>query len=141
MNRILVVEDDDEQLKLLEANIKAKDRVVLVARNAPDATERIDKEALDLIVADLRMDVDGRPDKEAGLAVLRSAKKRDRDLQVIIVTNYATPEISKAAMEEGAFEFLERNPTSIDFWPMLRAKANLALKFRKLLKGSHDLDG
>jgi DNA-binding NtrC family response regulator len=121
---------------LLEANIEGKDRVVLVARNAPQAKKHIDSESLDLIVADLRMGVEGRPDKEAGLEVLRFAIHQDRDLQVIIVTNYATPEISKAAMAEGAFEFLDRNPTSIDFWPMLRAKVDLALKLRRLLRGA-----
>jgi len=135
MSRILLAEDDDEQLRLLDVNIRSNDRVIVVARNAPEAKEHINRGELDLIVADLRMDVDGRPDKEAGLAVLRAAKRQDRDLQVIIVTNYATPEISKAAMEEGAFEFLDRNPVSIDFWPMLRAKVDLAIRFRNLLQG------
>ena len=145
MIRILIVDDNPEQLNLLDVNVRKVAREmalaktahwepeIVLATNTAEAEEIIRCQAFDLIVADLRMVLNDKPEKVAGLVILDLARKLDPNTPVIIVTNYSTPEVSKTAMDHGAFEFLDRNPASIDFWPMLRAKVRWALTHRELL--------
>ena len=133
MNTILLMEDSPEQLYLLRRNTEAAGREILIARSVAEAEKLLEQQEIDVVVADLRIEEGANVAKDAGLSVLKAAKLKDDAIQVILVTNYAIPEISKAAMDGGAFDFLDRNPSGVDFWPMLRAKVNLALRYRELL--------
>lgn len=132
MIRVLIFEDNPDQLHLLRRNIEGEGREVLVADNLHVAEDYLNL-GPDVVVADIRYDRGGQLDKEAGLKLLDLAKANDKTVQVILVTNYASPETSKRAMEHGAFDVLDRNPTGLDFWAMLRAKVRLALHYRELM--------
>lgn len=132
MARILIFEDNPDQLHLLRRNIEGEGREILVADNPQTAADHLSLNP-DVVVADIRYDRGGQVDKEAGLKLLDLAKAHDEAVQVILVTNYASPETSRRAMEHGAFDVLDRNPTGLDFWAMLRAKVRLALHYRELM--------
>jgi DNA-binding NtrC family response regulator len=129
MKTILVVDDSDEQRFLLAKNAAYVAQEVLEAAGVRPAVEILEREDVDLVVVDLKLG----NDVTAGLALLKHAKLKDDAIQVIIVTNFATPGISRQAMEGGAFDFMDRNPSGVDFYPLLRGKMELAVHYRKLL--------
>jgi DNA-binding NtrC family response regulator len=133
VNRILIVEDTPSQAHVLRRQIDEADREIESARSVAEAIEKLAGTEFDLVIADLR--IKGLPDnKQAGLDVLRAVKQLRESIQVIIVTNYATPELSEEAMKLGAFDVLDRNPSPVGFSGMLRAKIRLALEHRRLMQ-------
>ena len=132
MVQVLIFEDNADQLHLLQSNIAGEGRKILVARDLEQAKGLLNLRP-DLVVADIRYERGGQLDKAAGLKLLDLAKANDETVQVILVTNYASLESSRTAMERGAFDILDRNPTGLDFWAILRAKVRLALHYRELI--------
>jgi DNA-binding NtrC family response regulator len=128
MKRILVVDDNRELQWLYREAAGGPGRTVTTAGSMDEALTAIAGETFDVVVADLRME-----SRLTGLEVLKAAKRKDRGTQVIVVTVYATPEVSVEAMKEGAFDFLPRNSPAIDFPKMLEFKIDLALEFRAAL--------
>jgi CheY-like chemotaxis protein len=138
MVQVLIFDDNPDQLHLLRRHIEGEGRELLAAGSVPEAVELLKRHSPGLVVADIRFGRGGQLDKEAGLELLELAKAKDNTIQVILVTNYASPEISRKAMEQGAFDILDRTPTGLDFWAMLRAKVKLALHYRELLLRDRD---
>jgi CheY-like chemotaxis protein len=132
MARILIFEDNPDQMHLLRRNLEGEEREVVAVDSLQEAEKSLASDP-DVIVADLRYDRGGRLDKEAGLKLLDLARAKNNTVQVILVTNYASPDSSRRAMESGAFDVLDRNPTGLDFWAMLRAKVRLAVHYRQLM--------
>jgi DNA-binding NtrC family response regulator len=126
MAKILVVENEPSLREDLEWAVQGSGREVATAQNAKEALQRIGEEDFDVIVTDLRMET-----VDAGLEVLKAAKTKDIDTQVIVCTAYGSPEISVKTMGEGAFDYLERNSPGTDFLEMIRHKVALALTFRE----------
>jgi DNA-binding NtrC family response regulator len=133
---VLILEDNPNQMHLLRQNIAGEGREILTADSLQEAKEHLKRDP-DVVVADLRIEQQGEVDKEAGLKVLNLARAKDSTIQVILVSNYTSPDVSRKAMEEGAFDVLDRNPTGLDFWAMLRAKVRLALHYRQLMRREH----
>jgi len=131
LTSILVVDDDPQKLSLLSKAAKTVPAEVWEANSFEEALVVLREKELDLVVADLDLSCTNRNE---GLNLLDVAKQRDETTQVIIVTNYSTPETSRAAMAMGAFDFMDRNPSGVDFFPLLRAKMKLAVRFRELLR-------
>ncbi len=129
MVKILVVDDVPEHRHQLVNAIRESGREVQAAASRAEGEDRIEHEDFDVVVTDLRME-----DKRDGLAVLKAARRKDPTTQVIFVSQYGTPELSAEVMRSGAIDFLERNPSAIDFWTMLDCKVKLAIEFRRLLK-------
>lgn len=128
MNRILVVDNEAELRELYRLAVQGDDREVAEASDEATAVELLRSQRFDVIVVDLRMER-----KDSGLAVLKAAKEVERSTQVIVVTVYGTPEVSVEVMNLGAFDYLQRNSPALDFFPVLRHKINLALRFRAAL--------
>jgi len=128
MARILVVENNPDQRNDLEWAVQGPDREVFTAENAQDALRKIAEQSFDVIVTDLKMETE-----QSGLEVLKAAKEKDVRTQVIMVTAYGNKAISVETMRMGAFDYQERNAPGTDFLEMVRAKTDLALKFRTAL--------
>ena len=139
MSRILIFEDKPNQLFLLRRALEGAGSEILAAEDLPEAERILATTEVDLVVADVRWERGNQIDKEAGLKLLARVKEKDASVQVILVTAYASPEIGASAMEGGAFDILDRTPVGLDFWAMLKAKVELALRYRTLLRGGHGL--
>src|SRR2546427_10149625 len=97
----VLVGDDERKLGRLVSEALARDgHAVTRAGGGRAAWAELQKEALEIVVADLRMpDVDG-------LAVLQAARARIPPAEGILMTAHATAESAVAAMKAGAADYL-----------------------------------
>ena len=101
--KILVVDDEPDMLRLLSMIIKEKTPYEVTTTNNPlEALELAKKGSFDLLVADLKM-----PGLN-GIELLESVKRFDEDIPTIIITAYGTVEAAVETMHKGAFDFITK---------------------------------
>ncbi|MFW6284298.1 MAG: response regulator, partial [Desulfosalsimonas sp.] len=94
---ILVVDDQTDLLMGLERTLAMEfDCRVLIAEDGPRALELLEKEPVDVVLADICM-----PDMN-GIELLKRIKEADASISVIIMTAYGTIETAVQAIQEGA---------------------------------------
>lgn len=101
--KILIVDDEPDMLRLLSMIIKEKTPYEVTTTNNPlEALELAKKGGFDLLVADLKM-----PGLN-GIELLESVKRFDEDIPTIIITAYGTVEAAVETMQKGAFDFMTK---------------------------------
>ena len=101
--RLLIVDDEPDMLKLLSMIIREKTPYVAVTTNNPlEALEFAKKGGFDLVIADLKM-----PGLD-GIELLDAIKKADEEIPGIIMTAYGTVESAMETMRKGAFDFITK---------------------------------
>ena len=100
--KVLLVDDEQDFLDALSERMRARDMEVTTSTSATDALKKAAKESYDAIVLDLMM-----PEMD-GLEALQEIKKKNPELQVILLTGHATVEKGIEAMKLGATDFLEK---------------------------------
>lgn len=103
MAKILVVDDDQGMRELLEIMLTEDGYRVSTAGDAGKALVRCRKEMFDLIITDLKMP------KMDGIGFLREIKDISPETLVILITAYASGETAVTAMNEGAYDYIEKN--------------------------------
>jgi two-component system NtrC family response regulator len=104
---MLVVDDRANMRQMLEACFAEQGFDVVTASNGDQAVLRLDEREFDIVITDLNM-----PGKD-GLDVLRAAKRRYPDTEVIIITAYGSIEKAVEAMRLGARDFITK-PFKLD---------------------------
>ena len=100
--RVLVIDDEELHAQSTAEMLSRAGYTCATATSGADALRLLDEEPFDLVIADLVMhDMDG-------LEVLRQAKKRLPDVEVIIMTGYASVESAVEAMQQGAATYLRK---------------------------------
>ncbi len=99
--RILVVDDENGPRQSLRMLLKEEYQVYL-ADGVKPALEILEQEPVDVIITDIRMP------HQNGLDLLREAKRRHADIQVIILTGYGQLDTAMEAIEGGAFAYIEK---------------------------------
>lgn len=100
--KVLLVDDEEEFVETLAERMQSRGMEVATTTSGTDALDRVDAEDFDVVVLDLKMPgIDG-------LEALKRIKKRRPDIQVVLLTGYATVEKGVEAIKEGALEFLEK---------------------------------
>jgi DNA-binding NtrC family response regulator len=105
--KILLVDDEKDFLDVMSERIEARGMNVTTADSAEKALESVASGGFDAIILDLMM-----PGMD-GLQTLKAIKKKNPDLQVILLTGHATVEKGIEAMKLGAMDFLEK-PADLD---------------------------
>jgi len=100
--RVLLVDDEQDFLTIMTERMTARGMEVTTASSAAEAINILDKETFDAIVMDFQM-----PEMD-GVAALKAIKDKKPELQVILLTGYATVEKTVEAMKIGANDFLEK---------------------------------
>lgn len=101
--KILIVDDEPDMLKLLSMILREKTPYEITTTNNPiEAVELAKKGDFDLVITDLKM-----PGLD-GLQLLEEVKKRDEDVPVIIITAYGTIDAATEAIEKGGFDFITK---------------------------------
>lgn len=122
---ILVVDDEQEHAHVMCEALQRMGHRCDLSFNLAEARERLGKKGYDVIVTDLMME--GKPE---GLEVLRGAIKLAPAPCVILVTAHADVPTCKAALSEGAYDYIEK-PLDLDY---LRAQVNRAAEKAALLR-------
>lgn len=100
--KILVV---DNETPLAQAMVESLERIDLnvdMATSGPEGADRIENNQYDVVVSDLVMnDLDG-------MGILKKTREVSPETEVILVTGHASVPKAVEAMQEGAFNFLEK---------------------------------
>lgn len=120
--KILVVDDEPSQRKMLQANLSLDGYQVFEAEDGTDAIARVSEEFFDLILMDNRMT------RMDGIEALKEIKKISPGIPVIIITAFASVETAIQALQAGAHDYLTK-PLEID---ELRIKVQQSLEFWRL---------
>jgi two-component system, NtrC family, response regulator HydG len=130
--KILIVDDEESHRIMLRAVLKDEGYGVAEAADGMEAIRAVEKEALDLILMDLRMT------SMDGIEALTEIRKISPNVPVLIMTAYASVKTAVEALKAGAFDYLTK-PLDIEELKVLIEKAlenyhlrteNMALKER-----------
>ena len=100
--RIAVLDDERRMVDVLAMMLGREGYEVRPFVAAPALLQALEEGAFDLLISDLRMpEVDG-------LEVLRSVRKVDPELPVILLTAHGSVSSAISAMREGAFDYVEK---------------------------------
>lgn len=99
---VLVVDDDNAQLKTIADILETENLEPLCGRNAQEALQIFQKRQPNVAILDLRLpDIDG-------LELLRKLRKQNPNLKAIINTAYATVDVAVQAVNDEAFAFVRK---------------------------------
>ena len=114
--RILVVDDEPAIVSLLATFLREKGWDVSEAGSGTEGIDRLERGQYDVILTDLVMPGD------SGIDLLRAAKEIHPDVEVILMTGYATADTAIEAMRGGAFHYIVK-PLKIEELLNLAEKA------------------
>jgi DNA-binding NtrC family response regulator len=100
--KILIVDDEPSNRKILEQELTYKGYAVETAVNGSEALKKVQSSRPDLIILDYMMP------GLSGFDVLKELRKREDDTPVIMITAYGTVDRAVQAMKEGAYDFITR---------------------------------
>lgn len=101
--KILIVDDEPDMLKLLSMIIREKTSYEVTTTNNPvEALDLAQKSPFDLVITDLKM-----PGLD-GIELLDAVKQVDADIPIIIITAYSSVEAAAEAIQKGGFDFITK---------------------------------
>jgi DNA-binding NtrC family response regulator len=121
--RVLVVDDSPATLEVIQRNLKSRGYTVLTAGSAAEAAEALRGAAIDLVITDYRMP------GQSGMDLVRHVRENHADVEVMMITGYATVEGAVEAVKGGAEEYLPKPFTAEElFGAVGRALDKLQLR-------------
>jgi DNA-binding NtrC family response regulator len=121
---LLIVDDELIVRESLGNWLKEEGYSVDTSDNGLDALKKLESKGYDLVIADIKM-----PGMD-GIELLERCKKLDPDLQVCVITAYASIDTAVQAMKKGAFDYIVKPFNPEDVSQIIRR----ALKFKMLEK-------
>ena len=109
MGDILIVDDERDIRELISEILKDEGFTTRLAGNSDDAIAAIDAEPPALMILDIWLK-DSRMD---GIDILKTVKRENPDVPVVIISGHGNIEIAVAAIKQGAYDFIEK-PFNID---------------------------
>ena len=109
MSDILIVDDERDIRELISDILIDEGYATRLAGNSDDAMSAINADSPALIVLDIWLK-DSRMD---GIDILKTVKRDNPDVPVVIISGHGNIEIAVAAIKQGAYDFIEK-PFNID---------------------------
>lgn len=109
MSDILIVDDEKDIRELISEILQDEGYATRMAANSDACMEAINTEAPALMVLDIWLK-DSRMD---GIDILKTVKRDNPDIPIIIISGHGNIEIAVAAIKQGAYDFIEK-PFNID---------------------------
>jgi DNA-binding NtrC family response regulator len=101
--RILVVDDEPNMLRLLKTILMDKTGYEVTTTNNPlEVSKLLQEDGYHVVITDLKMPL------VDGMDLIEIIKKIDRNLPIIIITAYGTIETAEEAVQKGAYDFITK---------------------------------
>ncbi|MBK7405042.1 MAG: sigma-54-dependent Fis family transcriptional regulator [Phycisphaerales bacterium] len=147
--QILIVEDEPDHAEVMAAALRKPGHVCTIVGSVAGALEELAHGAFDVVITDLRMPESGAfaapsgarvaPDGgDAGLVVLREARRLQPGAEAIMVTAHGDVPTARAAFKEGAFDFVEK-PLDLEVFRSVVNRAAEAVLLRHEAEGASEL--
>lgn len=98
--RLIVIDDQQNQRRLLGGHLKKHRHDVREAASGPEALKLLKTQGAEVAITDMRM-----PEMD-GLTLLKQIKKVHPDMEVVVITAYGSVEDAVEAMKAGATDYL-----------------------------------
>ncbi len=109
MGDILIVDDERDIRELISDILKDEGFTTRLAGTSDEAMAEMNKEPPSLMILDIWLK-DSRMD---GIDILKTVKRDNPDVPIIIISGHGNIEIAVAAIKQGAYDFIEK-PFNID---------------------------
>ncbi|MDP4034012.1 MAG: sigma-54 dependent transcriptional regulator [Pseudorhodobacter sp.] len=131
MSSILIVDDERDIRELIGDILRDEGFQVRLAANADACIAEINAEEPALVILDIWLK-DSRMD---GIDILKTVKRDNPDVPVVIISGHGNIEIAVAAIKQGAYDFIEK-PFNID---QLMVVVSRAMETSRLRRENSDL--
>jgi two-component system, NtrC family, nitrogen regulation response regulator NtrX len=131
MSSILIVDDEKDIRELIGDILKDEGYAVRLAANSDSCMAEINAEPPALMILDIWLK-DSRMD---GIDILKTVKRDNPDVPVVIISGHGNIEIAVAAIKQGAYDFIEK-PFNID---QLMVVVSRAMETSRLRRENADL--
>ena len=128
---ILIVDDEKDIRELIGDILKDEGYPIRLAGNSDDCMAEINADPPALMILDIWLK-DSRMD---GIDILKSVKRDNPDIPIIIISGHGNVEIAVAAIKQGAYDFIEK-PFNID---QLMVVVSRAMETSRLRRENADL--
>ena len=126
MNDILIVDDERDIRELISDILKDEGFTTRLASNSDECMAEINAEPPALMVLDIWLK-DSRMD---GIDILKTVKRDNPDVPIIIISGHGNIEIAVAAIKQGAYDFIEK-PFNIDQLTVVISRAMETSRLRR----------
>lgn len=140
MDKILVIDDDHNILKVIKMRLESQGYAITTITNANDAINRVQKENFDLALVDLKLN------GMDGIDLMKNIHQINQAMPILILTAYGTIKNAVRAMKEGAYNYLTK---PFDYHELLSQikncleksrRANETMKFRQGAEKKHGFE-
>ena len=109
MSDILIVDDERDIRELISDILEDEGYTTRLAGNSDDAMKEVNAEPPALLILDIWL----KDSKMDGIDILKTVKRDNPDVPIIIISGHGNIEIAVAAIKQGAYDFIEK-PFNID---------------------------
>jgi len=136
MGDILVVDDEKDIRELVSDILVDEGYTTRLAADSDETFSAINTEAPDLIILDIWL----KESKLDGIDILKTVRRDNPDIPIVIISGHGNIEIAVAAIKQGAYDFIQK-PFNIDQLMVVTSRAmetsrlrreNAALKVRDI---------
>lgn len=116
MNKILVIDDEQDIVEALSRGLNRRGYRVTTARSGEEGIENVKKGKFEVVLIDFKL-----PGIN-GAQTLEQIKKIDPEIEAVVITGYGSIESAIQSMKSGAYDYAEK-PINIDKIAFLIEKA------------------
>ena len=109
MSDILIVDDERDIRELIGDILEDEGYTTRLAGNSSEAMNEVNSEPPALMILDIWL----KDSKMDGIDILKTVKRDNPDIPIIIISGHGNIEIAVAAIKQGAYDFIEK-PFNID---------------------------
>ncbi len=126
MTSILIVDDEKDIRELIGDILRDEGYTIRLASNSDSCMAEINIDPPSLMILDIWL----KDSQMDGIDILKSVKRDNPDIPVVIISGHGNIEIAVAAIKQGAYDFIEK-PFNIDQLMVVVARAMEASKLRR----------
>ena len=126
MGDILIVDDERDIRELISDILKDEGYTTRLAENSDDCMAEVNAAPPALMILDIWL----KDSQMDGIDILKTVKRDNPDIPVVIISGHGNIEIAVAAIKQGAYDFIEK-PFNIDQLMVVVARAMETSRLRQ----------